>query len=138
MLIINYHNQKENQCGANDIDSWKETDTDVVVDEDNNNNDIPPPPAPHKPSKLEEFESEIGIEKVKLKYPYLASEIINCQIPQILDTILNENNPFLDMLFDFIVQQPPLNAVLTNYWRSCIVGLVRRNSIVILKYKIYT
>eukprot|EP01083_Nonionella_stella_P189858 703084_1 len=73
--------KKENQCGANDIDSWKETDTDVVVDEDNNNNnDIPPPPAPHKPSKLEEFESEIGIEKVKLKYPYLASEIINCQI----------------------------------------------------------
>eukprot|EP01083_Nonionella_stella_P065309 171006_1 len=94
----------------------------------------PPPPPPACVSKLEEFESEVGMERVKLKYPYLASEIINCQIPAILDSILNESAPFLDMLFDFIQQHPPLNAVLTNYWRSCVVGLVRRNSSVILKY----
>merc|ERR1712129_441174 len=38
------------------------------------------------------------------------------------------------MLFDFIEQPPPLNAVLTNYWRSCVVGLVRRNASNILTY----
>mmetsp|Transcript_19327 Transcript_19327/g.30654 ORF Transcript_19327/g.30654 Transcript_19327/m.30654 type:complete len:1174 (+) Transcript_19327:224-3745(+) len=100
---------------------------------DKENDDIPPPP-PAQPSRLDEFKSDIGVEKVKLKYPYLASEIINCQIPQILDSILDVNNPYMDMLFDFIEQPAPLNAVLTNYWRSCIVGLVRRNSTVILKY----
>eukprot|EP01084_Bolivina_argentea_P246425 412411_1 len=44
--------KKENQCGANDIDSWKETDTDVVVDEDNNNNDIPPPLISYESSSM--------------------------------------------------------------------------------------
>ena len=102
---------------------------------DDIDDDIPPPPPPPRQlSKIEEYESEIGIERVKLKYPYLASEIINCQIPQIMDAILNQNNPFLEMLFDFIEQAPPLNAVLTNYWRSCVVGLVRRNESVILTY----
>jgi len=78
-------------------------------------------------------QSSVGVERVKLKYPYLASEIINCQIPLILDNILN-NKIFLDLLFDFIFCAPPLNAVLTNYWRSCVVGLVRRNSQIVLEY----
>ena len=91
--------------------------------------EVPPPP-----TKLSSLESETGREKVQLKYPYLSSEIINCQIPSILDEILNLNNPFLDYLFEFIEQDCILDAVLTNYWRSCIVGLVRRNSNAVLKY----
>jgi len=101
---------------------------------DNSDNDIPPPPPPTLPIEEERlllFASAAGQERVRLKYPYLASEILNCQIPIILDTMLSQ---FLPALFDFIFQSPPLNAVLTNYWRSCIVGLVRRNSNVVLAY----
>jgi len=124
----------EFDVNAGDIDDVELAAGDRVNILDDDDLPPPPPPPPAEPSKMEEIQSEVGIERVKLKYPYLASEIINCQIPQILDSILDEKSPFLDQLFDFIEQEPPLNAVLTNYWRSCIVGLVRRDSPVILQY----
>ena len=88
------------------------------------------------PTKLGDRDplDDLQKNKIKLKYPYLSSEILNCQIPSILDEILNPKNEYLNLLFDFIEQDAPLDAVLTNYWRSCIVGLVRRNSSVMLEY----
>ena len=74
------------------------------------------------------------LEKIRVKYPYLCSEILASQLGGVLDCVMDASNDFLDLLFEHIRNEPPLDAVLTNYWRTAVVALTRRDPSRIIQY----
>ncbi len=57
---------------------------------------------------------DIG-DETKLKFPYLVSEIISCEIDLIIHSIV-ENESLLNALWQILDRPPPLNALHAAYF----------------------
>ncbi|KAM5173083.1 serine/threonine-protein phosphatase 6 regulatory subunit 2 isoform 1-T2 [Mantella aurantiaca] len=66
-------------------------------------------------------------EKVRFKYPNIACELLTCDVPQINDK-LGEDENLLDILFDFLRQEPPLNPLLASFFSKTIGNLIARKT----------
>ncbi len=68
-----------------------------------------------------------GLEDEKqFKFPYLACEIINCEIEQLLDVIL-DSDAHLDYIWTYLDSEPPLNSLRASYFSRANAVLMDRN-----------
>ncbi|XP_078305365.1 serine/threonine-protein phosphatase 6 regulatory subunit 2 isoform X4 [Panthera onca] len=76
-------------------------------------------------------------EKVRFKYPNTACELLTCDVPQINDR-LGGDETLLNLLYDFLDHEPPLNPLLASFFSKTIGNLIARKTeqvIVFLKKK---
>ncbi|XP_013366857.1 PREDICTED: serine/threonine-protein phosphatase 6 regulatory subunit 2 isoform X2 [Chinchilla lanigera] len=76
-------------------------------------------------------------EKVRFKYPNTACELLTCDVPQISDR-LGGDESLLNLLYDFLDREPPLNPLLASFFSKTIGNLIARKTeqvIVFLKKK---
>nr|XP_021494648.1 serine/threonine-protein phosphatase 6 regulatory subunit 2 isoform X3 [Meriones unguiculatus]XP_021494649.1 serine/threonine-protein phosphatase 6 regulatory subunit 2 isoform X3 [Meriones unguiculatus] len=66
-------------------------------------------------------------EKVRFKYPNTACELLTCDVPQISDR-LGEDESLLNLLYDFLDQEPPLNPLLASFFSKTIGNLIARKT----------
>ncbi|XP_044135860.1 serine/threonine-protein phosphatase 6 regulatory subunit 2 isoform X3 [Bufo gargarizans] len=66
-------------------------------------------------------------EKVRFKYPNIACELLTCDVPQINDK-LGEDENLLNILYDFLRQEPPLNPLLASFFSKTIGNLIARKT----------
>ncbi|XP_014648804.1 PREDICTED: serine/threonine-protein phosphatase 6 regulatory subunit 2 isoform X4 [Ceratotherium simum simum] len=76
-------------------------------------------------------------EKVRFKYPNTACELLTCDVSQINDR-LGGDETLLNLLYDFLDHEPPLNPLLASFFSKTIGNLIARKTeqvIVFLKKK---
>lgn len=98
-------------------------------------------------------------ESRKLRYPYMACEVLCCETPEILEAICSSRSrraevsedsssetasqeeredliqyPYLDKLFDFLNQNQPLDHRLAGYFEKAITTLLRHRCMSIVGY----
>ncbi|XP_064139342.1 serine/threonine-protein phosphatase 6 regulatory subunit 2 isoform X10 [Loxodonta africana] len=76
-------------------------------------------------------------EKVRFKYPNTACELLTSDVPQINDK-LGGDETLLNLLYDFLDHEPPLNPLLASFFSKTIGNLIARKTeqvIVFLKKK---
>ncbi|XP_042553969.1 serine/threonine-protein phosphatase 6 regulatory subunit 2 isoform X2 [Dipodomys spectabilis] len=76
-------------------------------------------------------------EKVRFKYPNTACELLTCDVPQISDR-LGGDESLMNLLYDFLDQEPPLNPLLASFFSKTIGNLIARKTeqvIIFLKKK---
>ncbi|XP_054843910.1 serine/threonine-protein phosphatase 6 regulatory subunit 2 isoform X2 [Eublepharis macularius] len=66
-------------------------------------------------------------EKVRFKYPNTACELLTSDVPQISDR-LGGDEALLDILCDFLHQEPPLNPLLASFFSKTVSNLVARKA----------
>eukprot|EP00079_Xenopus_tropicalis_P023268 XP_012815520.1 PREDICTED: serine/threonine-protein phosphatase 6 regulatory subunit 2 isoform X4 [Xenopus tropicalis] len=66
-------------------------------------------------------------EKVRFKFPNTACELLTCDVPQINDK-LGEDDNLLNILYDFLRQEPPLNPLLASFFSKTIGNLIARKT----------
>ncbi|XP_021114379.1 serine/threonine-protein phosphatase 6 regulatory subunit 2 isoform X4 [Heterocephalus glaber] len=66
-------------------------------------------------------------EKVRFKYPNTACELLTCDVPQISDR-LGGDESLLNLLYDFLDQEPPLNPLLASFFSKTIGSLIARKT----------
>ncbi|XP_075713703.1 serine/threonine-protein phosphatase 6 regulatory subunit 2 isoform X6 [Rhinoderma darwinii] len=66
-------------------------------------------------------------ERVRFKYPNIACELLTCDVPQINDK-LGEDEHLLNILYDFLRQDPPLNPLLASFFSKTIGNLIARKT----------
>ncbi|XP_041441015.1 protein phosphatase 6 regulatory subunit 2 L homeolog isoform X5 [Xenopus laevis] len=66
-------------------------------------------------------------EKVRFKFPNTACELLTCDVPQINDK-LGEDDNLLNLLYDFLRQEPPLNPLLASFFSKTIGNLIARKT----------
>ena len=60
------------------------------------------------------------------RYANMASEIVTCNIPAIIDQLASER-PLLERLYSLLEREPPLNPLLASYFsRTLALLIVRR------------
>ncbi|XP_077025399.1 serine/threonine-protein phosphatase 6 regulatory subunit 2 isoform X2 [Tamandua tetradactyla] len=77
-------------------------------------------------------------EKVRFKYPNTACELLTSDVPQINDK-LGGDETLLNLLYDFLDHEPPLNPLLASFFSKTIGNLIARKTeqvIVFLKKKV--
>ncbi|XP_010632555.1 serine/threonine-protein phosphatase 6 regulatory subunit 2 isoform X3 [Fukomys damarensis] len=66
-------------------------------------------------------------EKVRFKYPNTACELLTCDVPQISDR-LGGDERLLNLLYDFLDREPPLNPLLASFFSKTIGNLIARKT----------
>ncbi|XP_057597272.1 serine/threonine-protein phosphatase 6 regulatory subunit 2 isoform X2 [Hippopotamus amphibius kiboko] len=66
-------------------------------------------------------------EKVRFKYPHTACELLTCDVPQISDR-LGGDETLLNLLYDFLDREPPLNPLLASFFSKTIGNLIARKT----------
>ncbi|XP_044285686.1 serine/threonine-protein phosphatase 6 regulatory subunit 2 isoform X2 [Varanus komodoensis] len=66
-------------------------------------------------------------EKVRFKYPNMACELLTSDVPQINDR-LGGDEALLNMLYDFLDHEPPLNPLLASFFSKTIGNLIARKT----------
>ncbi|XP_019524110.1 PREDICTED: serine/threonine-protein phosphatase 6 regulatory subunit 2 isoform X3 [Hipposideros armiger] len=66
-------------------------------------------------------------EKVRFKYPNTACELLTCDVPQINDR-LGGDETLLNLLYDFLDREPPLNPLLASFFSKTIGNLIARKT----------
>ncbi|XP_022452761.1 serine/threonine-protein phosphatase 6 regulatory subunit 2 isoform X4 [Delphinapterus leucas] len=70
----------------------------------------------------------LGVEeKVRFKYPNTACELLTCDVPQISDR-LGGDETLLNLLYDFLNREPPLNPLLASFFSKTIGSLIARKT----------
>ncbi|XP_024593194.1 serine/threonine-protein phosphatase 6 regulatory subunit 2 isoform X5 [Neophocaena asiaeorientalis asiaeorientalis] len=70
----------------------------------------------------------LGVEeKVRFKYPNTACELLTCDVPQISDR-LGGDETLLNLLYDFLNREPPLNPLLASFFSKTIGSLIARRT----------
>eukprot|EP00096_Caligus_rogercresseyi_P005599 TRINITY_DN2153_c0_g1_i1.p1 TRINITY_DN2153_c0_g1~~TRINITY_DN2153_c0_g1_i1.p1 ORF type:complete len:717 (-),score=202.38 TRINITY_DN2153_c0_g1_i1:436-2586(-) len=69
--------------------------------------------------------SEELSEDVRFKLPHIASELLNCDIPEIYE-LLSSNTLLLEHLYSFIEQDSPLNPLLSSFFSKAFGVLMKR------------
>jgi hypothetical protein len=59
------------------------------------------------------------------KYPYIASELIQCEVVSMLDVMFEEPS-LLDLLFTFLDYPSPMDPSFASYFRKVLVVLIQR------------
>ncbi|XP_040571818.1 serine/threonine-protein phosphatase 6 regulatory subunit 3 [Lepeophtheirus salmonis] len=71
--------------------------------------------------------SEELSDDVRFKLPHIASELLNCDIPEIND-MLSSNTALLEHLYSFIEQDSPLNPLLSSFFSKAFGVLMKRSN----------
>ncbi|NWW77676.1 PP6R2 phosphatase, partial [Climacteris rufus] len=66
-------------------------------------------------------------EKVRFKYPNTACELLTSDVPQINDK-LGGDESLLNILYDFLEHEPPLNPLLASFFSKTIGNLIARKT----------
>ncbi|XP_074182759.1 serine/threonine-protein phosphatase 6 regulatory subunit 2 isoform X2 [Rhinolophus sinicus] len=66
-------------------------------------------------------------EKVRFKYPNTACELLTCDVPQVNDR-LGGDETLLNLLYDFLDREPPLNPLLASFFSKTIGNLIARKT----------
>ncbi|XP_026512168.1 serine/threonine-protein phosphatase 6 regulatory subunit 2 isoform X2 [Terrapene carolina triunguis] len=66
-------------------------------------------------------------EKVRFKYPNTACELLTSDVPQINDK-LGGDETLLNILYDFLHHEPPLNPLLASFFSKTIGNLIARKT----------
>ncbi|XP_023590403.1 serine/threonine-protein phosphatase 6 regulatory subunit 2 [Trichechus manatus latirostris] len=66
-------------------------------------------------------------EKVRFKYPNTACELLTSDVPQINDK-LGGDETLLNLLYDFLDHEPPLNPLLASFFSKTIGNLIARKT----------
>ncbi|XP_010124836.1 PREDICTED: serine/threonine-protein phosphatase 6 regulatory subunit 2 [Chlamydotis macqueenii] len=66
-------------------------------------------------------------EKVRFKYPNTACELLTSDVPQINDK-LGGDETLLNILYDFLDHEPPLNPLLASFFSKTIGNLIARKT----------
>ncbi|KAM6306990.1 serine/threonine-protein phosphatase 6 regulatory subunit 2-like [Podargus strigoides] len=66
-------------------------------------------------------------EKVRFKYPNTACELLISDVPQIYDK-LGGDKTLLNILYDFLDHEPPLNPLLASFFSKTIGNLIARKT----------
>ncbi|XP_061493914.1 serine/threonine-protein phosphatase 6 regulatory subunit 2 isoform X2 [Rhineura floridana] len=66
-------------------------------------------------------------EKVRFKYPNTACELLTSDVPQINDK-LGGDEALLNILYDFLDHEPPLNPLLASFFSKTIGNLIARKT----------
>ncbi|XP_020838516.1 serine/threonine-protein phosphatase 6 regulatory subunit 2 isoform X1 [Phascolarctos cinereus] len=66
-------------------------------------------------------------EKVRFKYPNTACELLTSDVPQINDKLGGDEN-LLNILYDFLDHEPPLNPLLASFFSKTIGNLIARKT----------
>ncbi|XP_028603048.2 serine/threonine-protein phosphatase 6 regulatory subunit 2 isoform X1 [Podarcis muralis] len=66
-------------------------------------------------------------EKVRFKYPNTACELLTSDVPQINDR-LGGDEALLNILYDFLDHEPPLNPLLASFFSKTIGNLIARKT----------
>ncbi|XP_060100518.1 serine/threonine-protein phosphatase 6 regulatory subunit 2 [Heteronotia binoei] len=66
-------------------------------------------------------------EKVRFKYPNTACELLTSDVPQINDK-LGGDETLLNILYDFLDQEPPLNPLLASFFSKTMGNLIARKT----------
>ena len=64
---------------------------------------------------------------VPSRYPNTACELLTCDVPQINDR-LGGDEALLDLLYDFLGREPPLNPLLASFFSKTIGNLIARKT----------
>uniref|UniRef100_A0A8C5QCA6 Protein phosphatase 6 regulatory subunit 2 n=1 Tax=Leptobrachium leishanense TaxID=445787 RepID=A0A8C5QCA6_9ANUR len=72
-------------------------------------------------------------ERVRFKYPNIACELLTCDVPQINDK-LGEDENLLNILYDFLQQEPPLNPLLASFFSKTIGNLIARKTEQVIRF----
>lgn len=67
------------------------------------------------------------LELCPFRYPNTACELLTCDVPQISDR-LGEDESLLNLLYDFLDQEPPLNPLLASFFSKTIGNLIARKT----------
>lgn len=62
-----------------------------------------------------------------LRYPNTACELLTCDVPQINDR-LGGDETLLNLLYDFLDHEPPLNPLLASFFSKTIGNLIARKT----------
>ncbi|CAJ0968900.1 unnamed protein product [Ranitomeya imitator] len=73
---------------------------------------------------VNKYRSSVGKSAL---YPNIACELLTCDVPQINDK-LGEDEHLLDILYDFLQQEPPLNPLLASFFSKTIGNLIARKT----------
>ncbi|XP_017247270.1 uncharacterized protein LOC108218706 isoform X2 [Daucus carota subsp. sativus] len=68
-----------------------------------------------------------------LKFPFVACEIISCEIDVILKTLVEEEG-LMDLLFSFLEPMHPHSTVLAGYFSKVVVCLMSRKTVQLMTY----
>ncbi|XP_029471450.1 serine/threonine-protein phosphatase 6 regulatory subunit 2 isoform X2 [Rhinatrema bivittatum] len=66
-------------------------------------------------------------EKIRFKYPNTACELLTSDVPQINDK-LGGDEKLLNILYDFLDHEPPLNPLLASFFSKTIGNLIARKT----------
>ncbi|KAJ1559583.1 hypothetical protein HK405_010070, partial [Cladochytrium tenue] len=72
-------------------------------------------------------------EEKKFKYPYLASEVICCEIPAVCDGIVADQT-LLDAFWKFLDRPQPINPLLASYFSKVNGLLIQKKIIEMIEY----
>ncbi|XP_047599375.1 serine/threonine-protein phosphatase 6 regulatory subunit 2 isoform X6 [Lutra lutra] len=72
-------------------------------------------------------------EKVRFKYPNTACELLTCDVPQINDR-LGGDETLLNLLYDFLDHEPPLNPLLASFFSKTIGNLIARKTEQVIQF----
>lgn len=61
------------------------------------------------------------------RYPNTACELLTCDVPQINDR-LGGDETLLNLLYDFLDHEPPLNPLLASFFSKTIGNLIARKT----------
>ncbi|GMH95368.1 hypothetical protein TrST_g10743 [Triparma strigata] len=100
------------------------------LDESGSSNDdsAPPPPSIVIPESTNQA----------IRYPYLACEVICCDVSQIIDAIVESQSSsptsLLDLIFSIIEKPPPLPPRIAGYFEKVVTALFRRRPTALSSY----
>lgn len=84
---------------------------------------------------ITENPSEGEDELHQFKYPYMSCEVLCCEVPEIMDVIVeHDNGRFLDQLFAILEPDTPINHYLAGYFEKVLEVLFRRKTIKMMAY----
>ncbi|XP_043944502.1 serine/threonine-protein phosphatase 6 regulatory subunit 2 isoform X2 [Protopterus annectens] len=66
-------------------------------------------------------------EKIRFKYPNTACELLTSDVSQVNDKLC-ENETFLNILYDFLNQEKPLNPLLASFFSKTVSSLIARKT----------
>lgn len=67
------------------------------------------------------------------KYPFIAAQIIDCEVPELIERLLNEES-LINMLFEPLNTDQQLNLTLAGYMSRAFTALLNRNHYDVLSY----
>jgi len=77
---------------------------------------------------ITEMPTDDDTEDRRFKYPYVASEVLSCDLQAIRDVLLGESREKMAELFALLQQPPPINPVLAGYFGKVLMALQKADA----------